>query len=73
MGTYAIDNSDGVQSKSAPENNVAEKASVNLARLVERQLGYADGHIDPIALRFFIRTYWSLITKLAHTIHEETP
>jgi hypothetical protein len=39
---------------------------------MERQLGYEDGKIDPIALRLFIRAYWSRVSSFAHTIHEET-
>lgn len=43
----------------------------SLARLMERQLGYSEGHIDPIALRLFIRAYWSRVTTYAHAIHDE--
>ena len=42
-----------------------------MARLMERQLGYTEGHIDNIALRLFIRAYWSRVSSLAHIIHEE--
>ncbi len=49
----------------------AEGAAKDLARLVENQLGYAAGHVDPIALRLFIRAYWSRISVLAHVIHDE--
>ena len=45
---------------------------VALGRLMERQLGYAEGHINPIALRLLIRAYWSRVSGFAHTIHDET-
>lgn len=48
-----------------------KEAATELARLMERQLGYVDGHIDPIALRLFIRAYWSRVSSCAHTIHGE--
>ena len=50
----------------------ARQAAKELARLMERQLGYTQGHIDPVALRLFIRAYWSRVTKYAHVIHDET-
>lgn len=43
----------------------------DLARLMERQLGYADGHIDSVALHLFIKAYWSRIATLAHAIHDD--
>lgn len=49
----------------------AAKASRDLTDLMERQLGYPKGHIDPISLRLFIRAYWSRVSKYAHIIHEE--
>lgn len=49
----------------------AKNAGENLARLVERQLGYDEGHIDPIALRLFIRAYWTRVSSYAHAIHGE--
>lgn len=48
-----------------------KEAARQLARLMERQLGYCEGHIDPIALRLFIRAYWKRVSDFAHTIHEE--
>ena len=48
----------------------AERAR-ELARLMERQLGYGEGLIDPIALRLFIRTYWDRVSMMAHAIHDE--
>lgn len=48
-----------------------DDAAEYLARLMERQLGYAEGHIDPIALRLFIRAYWSRVSVYAHAIHDE--
>jgi len=48
------------------------KAARELARLMERQLGYAKGHIDPIALRLFIRAYWTRVSACAHIIHNES-
>lgn len=53
------------------ERKTAEEAGNNLARLAERQLGYIDGHIDPVALRLFIKAYWSRVSMLAHVIHNE--
>jgi hypothetical protein len=50
----------------------SKDAGRDLARLMERQLGYATGHIDPIALRLFIRAYWSRVSAFAHAIHAET-
>lgn len=44
-------------------------AGVMLARLMERHLGYPEGHIDNIALRLFIRAYWSRVSAYAHAIH----
>lgn len=49
----------------------AAEAGVELARLMERQLGYPVGKIDNIALRLFIRAYWSRVKYLAHAIHDE--
>ena len=48
----------------------AVEAGKSLARLMERQLGYQEGHIDNVALRSFIRAYWSRITSYAHAIHD---
>jgi hypothetical protein len=48
-----------------------EDAGKELARLMERQLGYVEGRIDNIALRLFIRAYWSRVSTLAHIIHDE--
>jgi hypothetical protein len=47
----------------------AKEAATNLARLMERQLGYSEGHIDNIALRLFIQAYWSRVSAYAHAIH----
>jgi hypothetical protein len=49
----------------------ARDAANGLARLIESQLGYEIGHIDPIALRLFIRAYWARVAAYAHTIHDE--
>ena len=49
----------------------AKEAGRELARLMEKQLGYVEGHIDSVALRLFIRAYWSRIAFLAHAIHDE--
>jgi hypothetical protein len=48
----------------------AKEAGTSLARLMERQLGYVEGHIDSVALRLFIRAYWSRVACYAHTIHD---
>jgi hypothetical protein len=47
------------------------EAAKKLARLMERQLGYAEGHIDSVALRLFIKAYWTRVSAYAHTIHNE--
>ena len=49
----------------------AKTAARDLARLMERQLGYQEDHIDQIALRLFIRAYWSRVSLYAHAIHDE--
>jgi len=49
----------------------ADEAGRKLARLMEKQLGYPEGHIDNIALRLFIRAYWDRVASLAHIIHGE--
>ena len=63
----------GGPSKRAPESDIrsSKEAATELARLVERQLGYQEGHIDPAALRLFIKAYWTRISVFAHTIHED--
>ena len=54
-----------------PETKLSSKdAGRNLARLMERQLGYVEGHIDSVALRLFIRAYWGRVSSYAHTIHD---
>lgn len=59
------------QQKACPLGSDAKNAAVSLARLFEKQLGYCEGHIDSVALRLFIRAYWSRVSKYAHTIHED--
>lgn len=49
-----------------------KEAARRLARLMEKQLGYEEGHIDQIALRLFIRAYWDRVSHFAHIIHNET-
>lgn len=56
--------------QASPKQSAAEAAK-NLARLMERQLGWSDGRIDSIAFRLFIRAYWSRVSAYAHTIHDE--
>lgn len=46
-------------------------AAKSLARLMERKLGYQEGHIDPVALRLFIQAYWVRMSSLAHIIHSD--
>jgi hypothetical protein len=53
------------------KNEVTRDAAPLLARLMERHLGYDVGHIDPVALRLFIRAYWSRVSAYAHSIHDE--
>ena len=57
------------QSQCPPPRDAGRDAAKNLASLMERQLNI--GHIDPIALRLFIRAYWSRASSYAHTIHDE--
>ena len=47
-----------------------EAGAISLARLMERQLGYSEGHIDAVALRLFIQAYWNRVSTYAHAIHE---
>ena len=47
------------------------QAATDLARLVENKLGYPEGHVDPVALRLFVRAYWTNISRLTHIIHAE--
>ena len=47
-----------------------EVGAISLARLMERQLGYSEGHIDAVALRLFIQAYWNRVSTYAHAIHE---
>jgi hypothetical protein len=54
-----------------PPRLTAKEAGENLARLMERQLGYPEGHFDNVALRLFIRAYWSRVSTYAHAIHNE--
>lgn len=49
----------------------AQEASQNLARLIERQLNYDKGHVDPVALRLFMLAYWDRLSSLAHIIHAD--
>lgn len=56
----------------APAAPPAKESGRLLARLMERQLGYDEGHIDGVALRLFIRAYWSRVSMYAHAIHDET-
>lgn len=57
-----------------PRGSIAmtgQQAGCDLARLMERQLGYVEGHIDNVALRLFIRAYWSHVSYLVQVIHDE--
>lgn len=56
---------------SAIQSLTPTEAAKELARLMERQLGYSHGHIDPVALRLFIQAYWSRVALYAHTIHDK--
>ena len=49
----------------------AKTAARDLARLMERQLDYQEGHIDQIALRLFIRAYWGRVILYVHAINDE--
>lgn len=47
------------------------KAAVDLARLMERQMGWENKIvIDPVAFRLFIQAYWSRVAVYAHAIHD---
>lgn len=54
----------------ASERNSHECAR-RLARLMEKELGYVEGHIDPVALRLFIQAKWEGMAPLAHAIHDD--
>jgi hypothetical protein len=47
----------------------AKDAAAMLASLMERHMGLS--RVDPIALRLFIRSYWSRVSTCAHTIHDQ--
>jgi hypothetical protein len=56
------------------KSKIAKEAAESLAKLVQDKLGlisYSQGHIDPIALRLFIRAYWTQVAAYAHSIHDE--
>lgn len=53
----------------ADPEKAATDAAKNLARLMERQLGYVEGHIDSVAFRLFIQAYWTRVSAYAHAIH----
>lgn len=55
-----------------PASETPKEAARKLVRLMEKQLGYEEGHIDPIALRLFLRAYWDRVSHFAHIIHNET-
>jgi hypothetical protein len=59
------------QTQCTAPSDAGRDAARNLARLMERQLGFSEGHIDSVALRLFIRAYWSRVSSYAHTIHDE--
>lgn len=48
----------------------ASEAGEQLARLLERELGYVEGHIDNVALRLLLQAKWDRIALLAHAIHD---
>jgi hypothetical protein len=58
-----------VTGPSIDKRETSRDAARNLARLMERGLGYNEGHIDPIALRLFLAAYWDRVSTLAHAIH----
>lgn len=66
-----IPNYVGQAQQSLPVRLTADEAGKKLARLMESQLGYPDGRIDSVALRLFIRAYWSRVSTYAHAIHDE--
>lgn len=47
----------------------AKQAAQDLASLMENKMGMS--RVDPVALRLFIRAYWSRVSLLAHAIHDE--
>lgn len=63
--------SNSYTSQGSQPRDAGKDAAKNLARLMERQLGFFEGHIDSIALRLFIRAYWSRVSTYAHTIHDD--
>jgi hypothetical protein len=44
-------------------------AATDLACLIEREMGYEHGQIDPIKLGRFIQDYWTRVAAFAHAIH----
>lgn len=71
MGVGLMGISAGQNQNSSYQKRSAQDDARSLARLMERQLGYADGHIDSVALRLFIRAYWDRVSLFAHSIHDE--
>jgi hypothetical protein len=61
----------GLPEARPPSLEAAKEAACKLARLMERQLGYAEGNVDPVAIRLFLLAHWSKVSRLAHTIHRE--
>ena len=50
----------------------SQEAATKLARLIERELGYDEGHVSAIALRLFIKAHWSKVSLYSHRIHDDT-
>jgi hypothetical protein len=46
-------------------------AAANLAHLMERQMGFTHGMINPTVLRLFLHAYWERVSTLAHAIHAD--
>jgi hypothetical protein len=46
------------------------RVAIALAELIEREMGYPEGYIDPVALRLFIKLRWKEIEILGNMIQE---
>jgi hypothetical protein len=46
-------------------------AARNLAILIEREMDFIHGSVDPVALQRFILTHWKRLAVFAHAIHKD--
>lgn len=68
-GEGLVANSEYADQRRCCREEEAKRAARDIARLVERSLGYVEGHVDPVALRLFIQRQWGKLSALAHAVH----